>query len=98
MRAIKFYYEVLEVVNVMNYKINVRGVVNTYPANMLKLYAERQNVTYRSAAIDAHCNVKSKDHRDPTVHRVIADMVSSNEVMYGDVMHSDVMSVKDSPS
>ena len=35
-------YEVLEVVNVMNYKINVRGVVNTYPANMLKLYVERQ--------------------------------------------------------
>ena len=51
-------YEVLEVVNMMNYKINVKGVVNTYPANMLKLYVERQNVTsYRSAAIDAHCNV-----------------------------------------
>ena len=33
-------YEVLEVVNVMNYKINVKGVVNTYPANMLKLYVE----------------------------------------------------------
>ena len=65
-------YEVLEVVNAMNYKINVKGVVNTYPASMLKLYVERQNVTsYRSAAIDAHCNVKSKDHRDPTVHRVI---------------------------
>ena len=89
----------MEVVNVMNYKINVRGVVNTYPANMLKLYVEHQNVTsYRSAAIDAHCNVKSKDHRDPTVHRVIVDMVSSNEVTYGDVTHSDVMSVKDSPS
>ena len=29
-------YEVLEVVNKMNYKINVKGVVNTYPANMLK--------------------------------------------------------------
>ena len=70
-------YEVLEVVSVMNYKINVKGVVNTYPANMLKLYVERQNVTsYRSAAIDAHCNVKSKDHRDPTVRRVIADMVT----------------------
>ena len=65
-------YEVFEVVNVMNYKINVNGVVNSYPANMLKRYVERQNVTsYRSAAIDAHCNVKSKDHRDPTVHRVI---------------------------
>ena len=45
-------YEVLEGVNVMNYNINVRGVVNTYPVNMLKLHVERQNVTsYRSAVI-----------------------------------------------
>ena len=92
-------YEVLEVVNTMNYKINVKGVVNTYPANMLKLYVERQNVTsYRSAAIDAHCNVKSKDHSDPTVHRVIVDTVASNDVTCGDVTHDDVTSVKDSPS
>ena len=84
-------YEVLEVVNAMNYKINVKGVVNTYPANILKLYVERQNVTsYRSAAIDAHCNVKSKDHRDPTVHRVIVDTVTSNDVRCGDVTHVDV--------
>ena len=92
-------YEVLEVVNAMNYKINVKGVVNTYPANMLKLYVERQNVTsYHSAAIDAHCNVKSKDHRDPTVQRVIVDTVTSNNVTCGDVTHGDVTSVKDSPS
>ena len=95
-------YEVLEVVNAMNYKINVKGVVNTYPANMLKLYVERQNVTsYRSAAIDAHCNVKSKDHSDPTVQRVqsvIVDTVTSNNVTCGDVTHGDVTSVKDSPS
>ena len=92
-------YEVLEVVNAMNYKINVKGVVNTYPANMLKLYVERQNVTsYHSAAIDAHCNVKSKDHRDPIVQRVIVDTVTSNNVTCGDVTHGDVTSVKDSPS
>ena len=92
-------YEVLEVVNAMNYKINVKGVVNTYPANMLKLYVERQNVTsYRSAVIDAHCNVKSKDHSDPTVQRVIVDTVTSNNVTCGDVTHGDVTSVKDSPS
>ena len=92
-------YEVLEVVNAMNYKINVKGVVNTYPANMLKLYVERQNVTsYHSAAIDAHCNVKSKDHRDPTVQRVIVYTVTSNNVTCGDVTHGDVTSVKDSPS
>ena len=83
----------------MNYKINVKGVVKTYPANMLKLYIERQNVTsYCSAAIDAHCNVKSKDHRDPTVQREIVDTVMSNNVRCGDVTHGDVTSVKDSPS
>ena len=82
----------------MNYKINVRGVVNTYSANMLKLYVERQNVTsYRSAVIDAPCNVKSKDHRDPTVHRVIVDMVTSNNIMCGDITHSDITSVEDRP-
>ena len=78
----------------MNYKINVKGVVNTYPANMLKLYVGRQNVTsYSSAATDAHCNVKSKDHRDPTVQRVIVDTVTSNNVTCGDVTHGDVTSV-----
>ena len=83
----------------MNYKINVKGIVNTYPANMLKLYVERQNVTsYRSAAIDAQCNIKSKDHSDPTVQRVIVDTVRSNDVRCGDVTHGDVTSVKDSPS
>ena len=92
-------YEVLEVVNAMNFKINVKGVVNTYPANMLKLYVERQNVTsYRSAVIDAHCNVKSKDHNDPTVQRVIVDTVTSNDVRCGDVTHVDITSVKAIPS
>ena len=54
--------------------------------------------SYLSAAIDAHCNVKSKDHRDPTVHRVIVDTVTSNDVRCRDVTHVDVTSVKDSPS
>ena len=92
-------YEDLEAVIVMNYKINVKGVVNNYPANMLKQYVERQNATsYRSAAIDMHFHVKSKDHRDPTVHRVIVDTVTPNDVTCGDVTHVDVTSVKDSPS
>ena len=65
---------------------------------MLKLYVERQNVTsYDSAAIDAHCNVKSENHRDPTVHRVIVDTVTSNYVRCGDVTHGDVTSVKIAP-
>ena len=63
-------HEVVDIVSVMNYKMTVKGVVNTYPANMLKQYIERQNMTSnRSAVIDARCNVKSEDHRDPAVHR-----------------------------
>ena len=88
-------YEVLEVVNMMNYKINVKGVVNTYPAYMLKLYVERQIVTsYLSAAIDVHGNVKSKDHSDPIVKIAIVDTVTSNNVTCGDVTHGDVTLVK----
>ena len=34
-------YEVIEVVNRMDYKIGVNGVVSTYHANMLKQYVER---------------------------------------------------------
>ena len=36
-------YEVVEVVNRMDYKIDVNGVVSTYHANMLKPYVERRN-------------------------------------------------------
>ena len=78
----------MEVVSVMNYKSNVKGVVNTYPANMMKQYIERQNVTsYRSAVIDARCNVKSEDYRD---HRVMIDTVTSSDVKCGDVTSSKV--------
>ena len=75
-------------------------VVNTYPANMLKQYVERQNLTsYRSAFVDALCSyVKSEDHRDPTVHRVTVDMVMLSDVTCRDVTLSEVMSVKVSPS
>ena len=36
-------YEVVEVVNRINYKIDVNGVVSTYHANILKQYVERRN-------------------------------------------------------
>ena len=36
-------YEVVEVVNRMDYKIDVNGVFSTYHANMLKQYVERRN-------------------------------------------------------
>ena len=36
-------YEVVEVVNKIDYKKDVNGVVSTYHANMLKQYVERRN-------------------------------------------------------
>ena len=38
-------YDVVEVVDRMYYKVDVDGIVNTYHANMLKLYVDRQNLT-----------------------------------------------------
>ena len=68
-------------------------------SNMLNLYVERQNVTsYRSAAIDARSNVKSKDHRELAVCRETVGTVTSSDVTGGDVKHGDVTSVKVIPS
>ena len=46
-------YEVVEVVNRMDYKIDVNGVVSTYHANMLKQYVERRNEL-------SHCLLSAK--------------------------------------
>ena len=51
-------YEIVDIVNRLDY--NVKGVVNTYPANMLKQYVERHNVTsYRSAFVGARSKLRS---------------------------------------
>ena len=53
----------IKVCNVTNYKINVKGVVNTYPAKMKKQYIEhKQNVT--SKVVDACNYVTSKNQND----------------------------------
>ena len=38
-------FEVTEVLNRMDYRIDVNGVIGTYHANMLKQYVERQSMT-----------------------------------------------------
>ena len=91
-------YEIVEVVNVMNYKMYDKGVVNTYPANMLKQYVERRNVlSYHYAVIDARFNVKSEDQRHPAFDKVTVDTVTSSDVTCGDIAHSDVTSDQVSP-
>ena len=37
-------FEIVEVINRMDFMVDVKGVVNPFHANMLKQYVERQNV------------------------------------------------------
>lgn len=37
-------YEIVELVNRKDYKVDINGVVSTYHHNMLKQYVERQNM------------------------------------------------------
>ena len=46
-------YEVVEVVNRIDYKIDVNGVVSTHHVNMLKQYVERRNEL-------SHCLLSAK--------------------------------------
>ena len=68
----------------MDYKFNVKGVVNTYQAFMFMLYVERQKVTsYCCAFIDARSNnVRTKDHFDPVVHRITLETVTASDVTH----------------
>ena len=56
-------YEVVEIVNRMNYRVDVDGVVGTYHANMLKQYVERKNVTSH-CLLSAEANVTVHEETD----------------------------------
>lgn len=56
-------YEIVEVVNRMDYKVDVNGVVSTYHANMLKQYVERQDMTSHRLL---HVETGSVDENDDT--------------------------------
>ena len=87
-------YEVVEVVNVMFYKINVKGIVNTYPTNMMKQYVERRNVTSQSAIVESRYNVNFEDHGNPHDDRIKLDRVTPRNVPEGDPTCGDVTSMK----
>ena len=58
-------YEVVEVVNRMDYKIDVNGVVSTYHANMLKQYVERRNeLSHCLLSAEAIESVDDEDNED----------------------------------
>ena len=56
-------YEVVEIVNRMDYKVDVDGVVGTYHANMLKQYVERKTVTSH-CLLSAEANVTVDEETD----------------------------------
>ena len=58
-------YEVFEVVNRMDYKIDVNGVVSTYHATMLKQYVERRNeLSHCLLSTEAIESVDDDDNED----------------------------------
>ena len=56
-------YEVVEIVNRMDYTVDVDGVVGTYHANMLKQYVERKYVTSH-CLLSAVANVRVDEETD----------------------------------
>ena len=56
-------YEVVEIVNRMDYKVDVDGVVGTYHANMLKQYVECKTVTSH-CLLSAEANVTVDEETD----------------------------------
>ena len=58
-------YVVVEVVNRMDYKIDVNGVVSTYHGNMLKQYVERRNeLSHCLLSAEAIESVDDDDNED----------------------------------
>ena len=55
--------EVVKIVNRMNYRVDVDGVVGKYHANMLKQYVERKNVTSH-CLLSAEANVTVDEETD----------------------------------
>ena len=78
----------------MYYKINVKGIVSTYPANMMKQYVERRNVTSQSAIAESRYNVNIEDHGDPHDDRIKLDRGTPWNVPEGDPTCGDVTSMK----
>ena len=53
----------VEIVNRMDYRVDVDGVVGTYHANMLKQYVERKNATSH-CLLSAEANVTVDEETD----------------------------------
>ena len=85
-------YEVVEIVNRMDYRVDVDGGVETYHANMLKQYIERKNVTSH-CLLCAEANVTVDEETD-TEEFGLDDCsfpTAKQPQSYNDVSISDVL-------
>ena len=85
-------YEVVEIVNRMDYKVDVGGVVGTYHANMLKQYVERKTVTSH-CLLYAEANVTVDEETDTEEFGLddCAFLTAKQPQSYNDVSVSDAL-------
>ena len=88
-------YEVVEIVNRMDYRIDVDNIVGTHHANMLKQYAERKNVTsYCLLSFEANVTIDEETDTeefglDDCAFPTAKQPQSYNEVSISDALTSE---------
>ncbi|MES9994361.1 MAG: RNase H-like domain-containing protein [Candidatus Thiodiazotropha sp.] len=84
-------YEIVEVVNRMDYKVQVNGVISTYHANMLKQYVERRTVaSHCLLSVDTVESVDDDDSDEFSLNDYAFPTVKQTET-YKDVSISDTL-------
>ena len=85
-------YEIVEVLNRMDYKVDVNGVVNPYHANMLKQHVERQNVaSHCLMSAEATASVNEDDDTEEFSLNDCAFPTAKQPESYNDVRISDTL-------
>ena len=85
-------YEIDEVINRMDYKVDVSGVENMYHANMLKQYVERQNVaSHCLMSAEATASVNEDDDTEEFSFDECAFPTTKQPKSYNDVCCSDTL-------
>ena len=85
-------YEIVEVINRMDYKIEVSGVVNSNHTNMLKQYVERQNMgSHCLMSAEANASVNENDNTEEFSLDDCAFPTAKQSESYNDVSISDTL-------
>ena len=85
-------YEIVEVINRMDYNADVNVVVNPYHANMLKQYVERQNVlSHCLMSAEATASVNEDDDTEEFSLDDCAFLTEKQRESYNDISMSDTL-------